>query len=168
MQDAGPRKKPALSNLFTDVYDTVPSNLRKQEEQLRESVTRHPRDYPSDVPLWEIIMDVKIQPLVQKNYWHLPSCRFLCPLIDSKRQPICTVILVLGSAQKCRIFLYWTQIALWGTSIYKARQGWKGYLGFKGTGAHPVTVILCSGCRCILPWSMKSFTNTTGSEGVPC
>ena len=63
MQDAGPRKKPALSNLFTDVYDTVPSNLRKQEEQLRESVTRHPRDYPSDVPLWEIIVDVKIQPV---------------------------------------------------------------------------------------------------------
>ena len=51
MQDAGPRRKPALSNLFTDVYDTVPSNLRKQEVQLRESVTRHPRDYPSDVPL---------------------------------------------------------------------------------------------------------------------
>jgi len=51
MQDAGPRKKPALSNLFTDVYDTVPSNLRMQEEQLRESVARHPRDYPSDVPL---------------------------------------------------------------------------------------------------------------------
>ena len=78
MQDAGPRRKPALSNLFTDVYDTVPSNLRKQEEQLRESVTRHPRDYPSDVPLWEIIVNMKIHPACAENL--LASPHLLIPL----------------------------------------------------------------------------------------
>ena len=51
MQTAGPRKKPSLSYMFTDVYDEVPSNLKQQEEKLRAAVSRHPHDYPSDVPL---------------------------------------------------------------------------------------------------------------------
>lgn len=51
MQQAGPRKKQPLANLFTDVYDTIPRNLRQQEEELRATVGRHQQDYPSDVPL---------------------------------------------------------------------------------------------------------------------
>lgn len=43
--------KPALSELFTDVYDTIPSNLCEQEKSLRETIKKHPRDYPTDVPL---------------------------------------------------------------------------------------------------------------------
>lgn len=44
-------QKPPLTELFTDVYDTVPSNLREQEKLLRETVKKHPGDYPSDVPV---------------------------------------------------------------------------------------------------------------------
>lgn len=51
MQRAGPRKKQPLANLFTDVYDTIPSNLKQQEKELRSTVSRHQQDYPSDVPL---------------------------------------------------------------------------------------------------------------------
>jgi len=51
MQNAGPRKKQPLANLFTDVYDTIPRNLKQQEKELRATVGRHPQDYPSDVPL---------------------------------------------------------------------------------------------------------------------
>ncbi|XP_020246300.1 2-oxoisovalerate dehydrogenase subunit alpha 2, mitochondrial isoform X3 [Asparagus officinalis] len=43
--------KPPLSELFTDVYDTVPSNLREQEKSLRETIKKHPADYPADVPV---------------------------------------------------------------------------------------------------------------------
>ncbi|XVF61035.1 hypothetical protein PTKIN_Ptkin08bG0096000 [Pterospermum kingtungense] len=44
-------EKPAVEDLFTDVYDDLPPNLREQEKLLRETINRHPKDYPSDVPL---------------------------------------------------------------------------------------------------------------------
>ncbi|PIM98280.1 Branched chain alpha-keto acid dehydrogenase complex, alpha subunit [Handroanthus impetiginosus] len=40
-------EKPTLKEIFTDVYDSPPSNLCDQEESLREMVKRHPQDYPS-------------------------------------------------------------------------------------------------------------------------
>ncbi|KAL6906187.1 hypothetical protein ACP4OV_003788 [Aristida adscensionis] len=43
--------KPPLSELFTDVYDEIPSNLREQEQLLRNMVKKHPADYPTDVPV---------------------------------------------------------------------------------------------------------------------
>ncbi|KAJ9146206.1 hypothetical protein P3X46_028501 [Hevea brasiliensis] len=51
IQVAEKTEKPALGNLFSDVYDLPPSNLREQEKQLRETINRHPQDYPSDVPM---------------------------------------------------------------------------------------------------------------------
>lgn len=41
--------KPPLAELFTDVYDEVPSNLREQERLLRDTIKKHPADYPADV-----------------------------------------------------------------------------------------------------------------------
>jgi 2-oxoisovalerate dehydrogenase E1 component alpha subunit len=43
--------KPPLRELFTDVYDQVPNNLRDQENLLRQTIKKHPADYPSDIPL---------------------------------------------------------------------------------------------------------------------
>ncbi|KAL6642349.1 hypothetical protein ACP70R_020530 [Stipagrostis hirtigluma subsp. patula] len=43
--------KPPLSELFTDVYDQIPSNLHEQEQMLRDMVKKHPADYPTDVPV---------------------------------------------------------------------------------------------------------------------
>ncbi|KAL1538974.1 3-methyl-2-oxobutanoate dehydrogenase (2-methylpropanoyl-transferring) [Salvia divinorum] len=39
-------EKPGLGEIFTDVYDFPPSNLRDQEKSLRQTVERHQRDYP--------------------------------------------------------------------------------------------------------------------------
>lgn len=44
-------EKPPVADVFTDVYDVPPSNLVEQEKLLRETIKRHPKDYPSDVPL---------------------------------------------------------------------------------------------------------------------
>ncbi|XP_060969157.1 2-oxoisovalerate dehydrogenase subunit alpha 2, mitochondrial [Cannabis sativa] len=44
-------EKPAVADLFTDVYDVPPSNLVEQEKLLRLAVKRYPNEYPSDVPL---------------------------------------------------------------------------------------------------------------------
>lgn len=44
-------EKPPIRDLFTDVYDTPPSNLVEQRRQLVETVRRNPGCYPSDVPL---------------------------------------------------------------------------------------------------------------------
>ncbi|KAH7671045.1 2-oxoisovalerate dehydrogenase E1 component alpha subunit protein [Dioscorea alata] len=44
-------EKPAINELFTDVYDEAPSNLHEQEKSLREMIKKHPEDYPSDVPI---------------------------------------------------------------------------------------------------------------------
>ncbi|WCJ43457.1 2-oxoisovalerate dehydrogenase subunit alpha 2 mitochondrial [Euphorbia peplus] len=51
IQVAERTKKPELKEIFTDVYDNPPSNLDEQEKHLRETINRHPQDYPSDVPL---------------------------------------------------------------------------------------------------------------------
>lgn len=42
-------EKPPLADMFSDVYDVPPSNLGEQEKWLRETVRKHPLDYPSDV-----------------------------------------------------------------------------------------------------------------------
>ncbi|CAN6475985.1 unnamed protein product [Victoria cruziana] len=44
-------EKLPIRELFTDVYDVLPSNLREQEKLLRETIRKHPHDYPSDVPV---------------------------------------------------------------------------------------------------------------------
>lgn len=51
IQEAEKVEKPPVGDLFTDVYDVTPSNLRDQEKLLRESIKRHPQDYPLEVPL---------------------------------------------------------------------------------------------------------------------
>ncbi|KAL6515481.1 hypothetical protein OROHE_018515 [Orobanche hederae] len=51
IQVADRTEKPALKDLFTDVYDCVPSNLREQEKSLRETIKRHQQDFPADVPV---------------------------------------------------------------------------------------------------------------------
>ncbi|KAL3638872.1 hypothetical protein CASFOL_016779 [Castilleja foliolosa] len=51
IQVADKMKKPRLEDLFTDVYDRVPLNLREQEKSLRETVKKHNQDFPADVPL---------------------------------------------------------------------------------------------------------------------
>ncbi|KAK1300549.1 hypothetical protein QJS10_CPB13g01010 [Acorus calamus] len=44
-------EKPLLKELFTDVYDELPSNLSEQERELRRLIEKHPSDFPADVPL---------------------------------------------------------------------------------------------------------------------
>ncbi|XP_031125876.1 2-oxoisovalerate dehydrogenase subunit alpha 1, mitochondrial-like isoform X1 [Ipomoea triloba] len=51
IQEAEKMEKPSLAELFSDVYDKVPSNLKEQERSLRDIVMRHPKDYPADVPV---------------------------------------------------------------------------------------------------------------------
>ncbi|RKP27177.1 2-oxoisovalerate dehydrogenase subunit alpha, mitochondrial isoform 2 precursor [Syncephalis pseudoplumigaleata] len=41
-------KKPALSELFTDVYDKSPQHLQEQERELHELIKRYPEYYPVD------------------------------------------------------------------------------------------------------------------------
>ncbi|KAL7155798.1 hypothetical protein ABFS83_03G099600 [Erythranthe nasuta] len=51
IQVADKTEKPSLEDLFTDVYDSPPSNLVEQEKSLRETIKRHHQDFPSDVPI---------------------------------------------------------------------------------------------------------------------
>ncbi|RCV35954.1 hypothetical protein SETIT_7G280800v2 [Setaria italica] len=51
IQVAERMQKPPVAELFTDVYDQVPSNLREQEQLLRDTIMKHPADYPTDVPV---------------------------------------------------------------------------------------------------------------------
>ncbi|KAK1413448.1 hypothetical protein QVD17_35221 [Tagetes erecta] len=44
-------EKPPVADMFNDVYDVPPRNLNEQEVFVRKTVTKHRRDYPSDVPL---------------------------------------------------------------------------------------------------------------------
>ncbi|KAK2966248.1 hypothetical protein RJ640_008231 [Escallonia rubra] len=39
-------EKPPLGDIFTDVYNVLPSNLSEQEMLLRKTIKRHPMDYP--------------------------------------------------------------------------------------------------------------------------
>ncbi|PON35296.1 Dehydrogenase, E1 component [Trema orientale] len=51
IQAAEKTEKPPLAELFTDVYDEPPENLKEQEKLLRETTGKHPQDYPSEVPI---------------------------------------------------------------------------------------------------------------------
>ncbi|XP_050878911.1 2-oxoisovalerate dehydrogenase subunit alpha 2, mitochondrial isoform X1 [Lathyrus oleraceus] len=51
IQVAEKAQKPPLEDMFTDVYDKLSSNLEEQERDLRKTIEKHPKDYPSDVPL---------------------------------------------------------------------------------------------------------------------
>ncbi|MCD9640860.1 hypothetical protein HAX54_026568 [Datura stramonium] len=51
IQIAEKTDKASLTDLFTDVYDKMPSNLQDQEKLLRDAVKRSPKEYPSDVPI---------------------------------------------------------------------------------------------------------------------
>ncbi|KAL3641180.1 hypothetical protein CASFOL_016148 [Castilleja foliolosa] len=51
IQVADKTEKPYLEDLFTDVYDRVPLNLREQEKSLRETIKKHHQDFPADVPV---------------------------------------------------------------------------------------------------------------------
>ncbi|KAB1210551.1 2-oxoisovalerate dehydrogenase subunit alpha 2, mitochondrial [Morella rubra] len=51
IQVAEKAEKPPATEMFTDVYDVPPSNLQEQEKLLKETIKRHPQDYPSDVPV---------------------------------------------------------------------------------------------------------------------
>ncbi|KAH7315777.1 hypothetical protein KP509_21G064900 [Ceratopteris richardii] len=51
LHNAESKKKPGLSNLFEDVYDVIPQNLKEQEQETQAIVGKYPKDYPSDVPL---------------------------------------------------------------------------------------------------------------------
>ncbi|KAI4345073.1 hypothetical protein L6164_012240 [Bauhinia variegata] len=39
-------EKPPIADIFTDVYDTPPSNLREQEQWIKDSIKQHPGEYP--------------------------------------------------------------------------------------------------------------------------
>lgn len=45
-------EKPLLTDLFTDVYHEMPSNLKEQERSLTETMKKHPQDYPSGFAVW--------------------------------------------------------------------------------------------------------------------
>ncbi|KAH9691458.1 2-oxoisovalerate dehydrogenase subunit alpha 1 [Citrus sinensis] len=51
IQVAEKTEKPAITELFSDVYDVPPSNLAEQEKQLKEIIQKYPQDYPTDVPV---------------------------------------------------------------------------------------------------------------------
>jgi 2-oxoisovalerate dehydrogenase E1 component alpha subunit len=41
-------KKPAIEELFTDVYDKVPQHLQLQQRELLEHISKYPDHYPTD------------------------------------------------------------------------------------------------------------------------
>ncbi|XP_059299087.1 2-oxoisovalerate dehydrogenase subunit alpha 1, mitochondrial-like isoform X1 [Lycium ferocissimum] len=41
-------EKPSLTELFTDVYEQMPPNLQEQEMSTRDTIKKHPKDYPID------------------------------------------------------------------------------------------------------------------------
>lgn len=42
-------EKPTLTELFTDVYEQMPPNLHEQERSTRDTINKHPKDYPTDL-----------------------------------------------------------------------------------------------------------------------
>ncbi|CAK8567929.1 unnamed protein product [Lathyrus sativus] len=44
-------EKPPLADMFNDVYHVPPFNLREQEKWLRETVKKHPQEYPTNIPM---------------------------------------------------------------------------------------------------------------------
>ncbi|XP_021978142.1 2-oxoisovalerate dehydrogenase subunit alpha 2, mitochondrial [Helianthus annuus] len=51
IDEAEKEEMPLLRDMFTDVYDDLPSNLMEQETLVRETIQRHPKDFPKDMPL---------------------------------------------------------------------------------------------------------------------
>ncbi len=51
MDAAAKVPKPPLTEMFTDVYDDLPWNLKEQYEETLEIVKQHPELKPSDMPL---------------------------------------------------------------------------------------------------------------------
>jgi len=47
-QAAEKRKKPAITELFTDVYDEMPANLIEQQKELAELIKKYPEHYSTD------------------------------------------------------------------------------------------------------------------------
>ncbi|BBN04656.1 2-oxoisovalerate dehydrogenase E1 component subunit alpha [Marchantia polymorpha subsp. ruderalis] len=45
------KEKPPLSDLFSDVYDSLPKSLEEQEKLVRQAVQNCPQMYPADIPL---------------------------------------------------------------------------------------------------------------------
>ncbi|KAJ0751464.1 putative 3-methyl-2-oxobutanoate dehydrogenase (2-methylpropanoyl-transferring) [Helianthus annuus] len=51
IDEAEKEEMPPLRDMFTDVYDELTSNLMEQETLLRETIQKHPLDFPKDIPL---------------------------------------------------------------------------------------------------------------------
>ncbi|KAK1406888.1 hypothetical protein QVD17_38497 [Tagetes erecta] len=51
IDEAEREEMPQLGDMFTDVYDVLPSNLMEQETSLRETIQRHPMDFPKNMPI---------------------------------------------------------------------------------------------------------------------
>ena len=43
------RLKPALTELFNDVYDTIPKHLQEQEREMKEHIAKYPQEYATNV-----------------------------------------------------------------------------------------------------------------------
>ncbi|XP_004349331.2 branched chain keto acid dehydrogenase E1 [Capsaspora owczarzaki ATCC 30864] len=48
-QKAETELKPAIKHLFTDVFDTVPLHLQRQQEEMRAHIAKYPADYPTQL-----------------------------------------------------------------------------------------------------------------------
>lgn len=44
-------EKPALKELFSDVYEQTPPNLHDQEMSIRDAINKYPKDYPNNLHL---------------------------------------------------------------------------------------------------------------------
>lgn len=51
IQVADRKEKPAIEELFSDVYYEKPQNLEEQQRSLKEAIKRCPQDYPAHVPV---------------------------------------------------------------------------------------------------------------------
>ncbi|KAJ0920717.1 putative 3-methyl-2-oxobutanoate dehydrogenase (2-methylpropanoyl-transferring) [Helianthus annuus] len=51
IDEAEKKEMPPLRDMFTDVYDELPLNLMEQETMLRETIQKHPKDFPNNMPL---------------------------------------------------------------------------------------------------------------------
>ncbi|KAK1406885.1 hypothetical protein QVD17_38494 [Tagetes erecta] len=51
IDEAEREEMPPLGDMFTDVYDELPLNLMEQETSLRETIQRHPKDFPKNMTI---------------------------------------------------------------------------------------------------------------------
>ncbi|MED6110403.1 hypothetical protein PIB30_042572 [Stylosanthes scabra] len=42
-------EKPPIADIFNDVYDVPPSSLREQEQWVKDTIKKHPLDYPENI-----------------------------------------------------------------------------------------------------------------------